>query len=71
MWRESMDALIMQIVDLLRARTSTEEIVQQLNDSGGNVAATPVELPVMQAVSAAAAAQLNGGQLSGTELPMQ
>jgi ATP-binding protein involved in chromosome partitioning len=34
----------------------------------GIVAATPVELPVMQA--AAAPAQVNGGQVGGTELPV-
>jgi hypothetical protein len=35
----------------------------------GIVAATPVELPVMQAASPAAAPQGNGG-VSGKELPM-
>ena len=34
----------------------------------GIVASTPVELPVMQAVPAAA--QANGGRVSGSELPM-
>ena len=37
----------------------------------GIVAATPVELPVMQMAAAAAApAPTNGGGASGTELPM-
>jgi hypothetical protein len=35
----------------------------------GIVAATPIELPVMQAAPATATAA-NGGQVSGTELPM-
>jgi ATP-binding protein involved in chromosome partitioning len=36
----------------------------------GIVAATPVELPVMQAAAAATAPPSNGGRVSGTELPM-
>jgi ATP-binding protein involved in chromosome partitioning len=36
----------------------------------GIVAATPMELPVMQAAAGAAPAQANGGRVSGTELPM-
>jgi ATP-binding protein involved in chromosome partitioning len=42
---------------------------QMIRDAArGIVASTPVELPVMQAVPAAA--QTNGGGVSGTELPM-
>jgi len=36
----------------------------------GIIAATPVELPVMQAAAAAAAPRGNGGRVGGTELPM-
>jgi hypothetical protein len=36
----------------------------------GIVAATPVELPVMQVAAAAAAPAGNGGGATGTELPM-
>jgi ATP-binding protein involved in chromosome partitioning len=36
----------------------------------GIVAATPVELPVMQDAQATPAAAPNGGGISGTELPM-
>jgi hypothetical protein len=36
----------------------------------GIVAATPVELPVMQVAAMEAAPAANGGGVSGTELPM-